>query len=327
MRLTTVFQEWPYRQVFRISRSARETSEMFVAYVTDGGHVGRGECGLLPQYGHTIDDLVAGFEQARAMLQGGAGYEEIDAAIANSSVRNAIDCALLDLECKQQSISIWTRLGVAATAAIEVDLTIGINALDKMREDAASAVAQGYTILKVKADAEQTIEKVSAIASVAEGLRLIVDANEAWTIELLHAICDDLHRLGVVLIEQPLPHTNDKALAGYRGPVPLCADESCNDRSDLDVLAARYQSINIKLDKVGGLRRGLAMAHAAKARGMGLMLGCNGPTSLGLAPSYVLGALSDFNDLDGPALLGDDRADAMKYANGHLQCFTPALWG
>lgn len=327
MDLTYCAQEWAYRETFKISRGSRDVSALFVAYIRDGEHVGRGECGVLPQYGHERADVVDGFESARTLLEAGAGRAEIQAGVANSSARNAIDCALWDLECKRAGKRVWELARVDPQASIEVDLTISVNGRDKMREDALQALRRGFRILKLKADRNDVIDRVAAIAEAAPGVDLIVDANEAWDIDALERVCDPLARLGVKLIEQPLPHRDDAALAQFRGPIPICADESCRDLADLDILAERYQAINIKLDKVGGLTPGLALARAAKARGLGLMIGCNGPTSLGAAPAYVLGVMADFADIDGPALMLDDRAHAMTYTNGRLACFTPELWG
>lgn len=327
MDLTYCAQEWAYREVFKISRGASEVSQLFVAYIRDGDIVGRGECALLPQYGHSREMALEAFEAARAVISEGARREDLPAAVANSSVRNALDCALWDLECKRAGQTIWSRAGVPKKPAVEVDLTISVNGREKMREDALRAVLQGYRILKLKADKTDVVDRVAAIAEAAPGVELIVDANEAWDIETLESVSGRLSDLGVTLIEQPLHHQDDSALTGFRGPIPICADESCRDLADLEVLAERYQAINIKLDKVGGLTPGLALARAAKARGLGLMLGCSGPTSLGAAPAYVIATLADHVDLDGPALLLEDRPFSMNYSEGRLACFSPELWG
>lgn len=327
MDLTYCAQDWAYREVFKISRGASEVSQLFVAYIRDGEFVGRGECGLLPQYGQTREMALQAFEDARAAIAAGAGRADLPALVANTSVRNALDCALWDLECKRAGQSIWAMTGVPKQETVEVDLTISVNAPEKMREDALKAVAQGYRILKLKADKTDVVDRVAAIARAAPGVELIVDANEAWDIETLDSVCGDLSDLGVRLIEQPLHHADDSALAAFRGPIPICADESCRGLEDLDVLAERYQAINIKLDKVGGLTPALELARAAKARGLGLMLGCSGPTSLGAAPAYVIATLADHVDLDGPALLLEDRPFAMTYDRGRLACFGAELWG
>jgi L-alanine-DL-glutamate epimerase-like enolase superfamily enzyme len=321
------FQEWPYRETFRISRSSRANSSLFLVIVRDGDFIGRGECSFLEQYGHTQQTVLDGLEAARSLVTGGASRRDIQAQIANSSVRNAIDCALWDLECRREGASIWDLTGVVRKASVEVDLTISVNPLAKMREDAIAARRQGYRLLKLKADKEQVVERVAAISSAVPDAAFVVDANESWDMRTLESVAEPLAQLGVVLIEQPLHHLADHPLEGYRGPIPVCADESCRSLDDLETLKRRYQAINIKLDKVGGLTPGLELARAAVAAGMKLMIGCSGPTSLGVAPAYVLATLADFVDLDGPALMIDDRAHAMRYADGRLHCFVPDLWG
>jgi L-alanine-DL-glutamate epimerase-like enolase superfamily enzyme len=217
--------------------------------------------------------------------------------------------------------------GVEQKASVACDLTISVNPIEKMCQDARAAFAQGYTLIKLKADKSHVVERVTAIAGAVRGASFIVDANEAWDIETLEKVAPALAKIGVVLVEQPLHHLRDAPLESYRGPIPICADESCRTLADLDQLAKRYQAINIKLDKVGGLTDGLALARGARQRGMELMLGCNGPTSLGAAPAYVLATLSDYVDLDGPALLREDRVSGMQYHNGRLLCFASDLWG
>lgn len=327
MELIYAYQEWPYRETFRISRGDSVCSELFVAWIREDGVVGRGECSILTQYGHTRQEVQAAFEDAIARLPASGDKAAWLAATSNSSVRSALDCALLDLECKKSGRSIWEIVSVDRLPSIEVDLTISVNPIEKMCADARRAADRGFRTLKLKADGEQVVERVASIARCVPGVRFIVDANEAWTIDILRRVDTALHQLGVILIEQPLHHERDEALSNYRGPIPICADESCHAGSDLDQLAARYQAINIKLDKVGGLTPGLALARAAKARDMKLMMGCAGPTSLGIAPGYVIGTLADYVDLDVPALLLDDRANAMTYQDGRLNVFSPALWG
>jgi len=327
MELLYAFQEWPYRETFRISRSSRANSSLFLVIIRDGPFIGRGECSYLEQYGHTRQTVLDGLEAARAVLEKNPSRAEIQDLIPNSSVRNAIDCALWDLECRKQRRSVWAMAGVERRESVEVDLTISVNPTEKMCADAVAARASGYQLIKLKADKHQVVERVAAIANAAPDARFIVDANEAWDMNALEACAPELHALGVILIEQPLHHQNDAPLADYRGPIPICADESCRSAAELDTLCARYQAINIKLDKVGGLTPGLALARAAKARGLKLMIGCSGPTSLGVAPAYVLATLADFVDLDGPALMIDDRAHPMRYSQGRLYCFEPELWG
>lgn len=325
--LIFAFQQWPYAQTFRMSRGSSVTSDLFTVYIRQDGLVGRGECGLLPQYGQTREDVAAALMEAGAILAEGGGREALAARITNTSALNALDCALWDLECRRSGKDIWALTGTARKERVEVDLTISINEPGRMRADALAAVASGFRILKLKADQDNVLDRAGAIAEACPSVQLIIDANEAWQIDELNRLAPALGALGVVLIEQPLHHQRDEALAAYTGAVPLCADESCSGLADLDRLSRLYQAINIKLDKAGGLSAGLALEQAARARGLGVMLGCSGPTSLGAAPAYVLATRCDYVDLDGPALLLDDRAGRMVYSDGYLHCFGPDLWG
>jgi L-alanine-DL-glutamate epimerase-like enolase superfamily enzyme len=327
MELMFAYQEWLYAETFKISRGASTVSPLFVAVVRDGDHLGRGECGVLTQYGETAEDVRRHFEMAVQVLQGGVRREDLSGQISNSCVRNAIDCAMWDLECRRAGADIWSLTGIQRPPSLEVDLTISVNDAEKMVTDARRAAERGFQILKLKADQNDVLARVSAVAAAAPEARLIVDANEAWDFGGLCELAPDLARLGVSLIEQPLPHQSDEPLSAYKGPVPLCADESCRDIDDLDRLVERYQAINIKLDKVGGLTGGLALAHAAQSRGLDVMVGCSGPTSLGAAPAYVLGAKARYLDLDGPALLLDDREHRMRYVCGRLEAPGGDLWG
>lgn len=327
LQMTIAYQEWPYRQVFKYARATQASSQLFLCHIGDGEFVGRGECGLQTLKDETPESIGAELAAIAERLGEIGSRETLNRVVPAGSARNAVDCALWDLECKRSGRSVWELTGVARQDQIEVDITIGINALEKMRADAAEAAAKGYRLLKIKADAESVIEKVSAIAITVPAARFIVDANEAWSMAQLRTLAPQLKKLGVVVIEQPLHHDRDAALEDYDPPIPLCADESCATRDGLDLLARRYQAINIKLDKCGGLTEGLALARAARARGMGLMMGCNGATSLGNAPAYVLGTLCDWRDIDSHALLYEDRVGGMATRAGELYAFDRALWG
>jgi len=325
--MTIAYQEWPYRQTFRYARATQVSSPLFLCHITDGEYVGRGECGLQTLKHETREGIGAELAAIAARIGEIGSREALNRLVPGGSARNAVDCAFWDLECKRAGRSIWDLAGVARKERIEVDITIGINPLEKMRADAVAAGKKGYGLLKLKADAESVLEKTAAIAEVVKGAKFIVDANEAWTMEQLDALAPRLKDLGVVVIEQPLHHERDDALEAYSPPIPLCADESCATRDGLDTLARRYQALNIKLDKCGGLTEGLALARAARARGIDLMMGCNGATSLGNAPAFVIGTLCDWRDIDSHALLYDDRVGGMKTEVGELYAFTSDLWG
>ncbi len=327
LQMTVAYQEWPYRQTFKFARETRQAAPLFVVHVSDGTHIGRGECGIQSLKDETPESVAAQLREIAGRIAAIGSRAELNRAVPAQSSRNAVDCALWDLECKRSGASIWQLSGVDPVPKIEVDITIGINALEKMRADAEQAVARGYRLLKLKADADSVLEKVDAIAKAVPGVKFIVDANEAWSMEQLSALAPALAALDVVLIEQPLHHDHDAALAGYDSPIPLCADESCATASQIGVLAERYDSVNIKLDKTGGLTEALALARAARAAGMGLMMGCNGATSLGNAPAYVIGALCDYRDIDSQELLFEDRAGGMVTRAGELHAFDSRFWG
>ena len=327
LRMTFAYQEQPYRQTFKIARETREAAPLFVVHVTDGEFVGRGENGVQSLKRETRDSVAAQLEDIRNTIAAIGTREELNRVVAASSARNGVDCALWDLACKRAGKSIWELTGLSYRERIEVDITIGINEVEKMRRDAQAAVGRGYGILKIKADAESVLDRVAAIAGVAPGVSFIVDANEAWTLSQLKALAPTLKALGVVTIEQPLHHDRDAELASYDSPVPLCADESCATRERLETLAERYDAVNIKLDKTGGLTEALALARAAREYGLGLMMGCNGATSLGNAPAYVVGTLCDWRDIDSQELLYEDRIHGMVTNNGTLHAFEAKLWG
>lgn len=315
------------RKVFRISRQAQDWSPVHVVHVTDGIHIGRGECGELPHYGDTRESVTEAIETMARGLQDWSTPERLNAALPASTARNALDAALWDLRCKQQGRTVWDLTGIAARRSLEIDFTIGIADVDDMCRTAARLRAEGYREIKIKVNADDVLTRVGAIAAAAPGACFIVDANEAWSFDQLRDVAPALARLGTALIEQPLHRDDDYQLAGWTSPVPLYADESCATSADIPRLALRYGGVNIKLDKCGGLTEALKIVAAARARGLGVMIGCSGGTSLGLAPAYVVGTLCDHRDLDSAGLHFDDRTAGMRYAHGEIHCFTPELWG
>ncbi len=315
------------RKVFRIAREESVHSPLFVVHISDGVHIGRGECGELRHYGESNETLVAALEKMSRRINECSTPALLNSAFPPGSARNAVDCALWDLSCKRSGRSIWQLTGVAPRPHLEIDCSIGIAAVEDMCRTAEGLAGEGYREIKIKVDADRVIETVSAISRAAPDVRLIVDANEAWSIRQLQEVAAPLRELKVVMIEQPLHRRDDHQLEAFDSPVPLYADESCATSGDLERLALRYDGINIKLDKCGGLTEALKMVREARERRLGVMIGCNSGTSLGLAPAYVVGALCDFRDLDSAALLLEDRAAGMRYERGKIWCFTPRLWG
>jgi L-alanine-DL-glutamate epimerase-like enolase superfamily enzyme len=327
LQMMVAYQEWPYRQTFKFARETREFAPLFVVHVSDGEYIGRGECGIQSLKNETPQIVAAQLQAIQKDIARLGSRAALNRDAPAQSARNAVDCALWDLECKRTGKSVWQIAGIPPAANIEVDITIGINSPDKMRADAKAAAARGYRLLKLKAHAQDALETVSTIAAALPGVQFIVDANEAWSLEQLKELAPRLKALNVVLIEQPLHHDQDAPLADYDSPIPLCADESCATASQIPLLAQRYDAANIKLDKTGGLTEALALARAARTHGLGLMMGCNGATSLGNAPAFVVGSLCDYRDIDSQELLFEDRDGGMATRGGQLYAFDSAFWG
>lgn len=327
LHLVHAYQQWPMRKVFRISRMAQEWSPVHVVHISDGVHIGRGECGELPHYGDTPQSVEAQILELATHLDDFQTPERLHAAFPASSARNAVDAALWDLKCKREGRSVWDLSGVATAPSIAIDFTIGIAAIEDMCRTAMELQARGYREIKIKVNATDVIETVSAIAKSAPAVHFIVDANEAWSFDQLKEIAPALTSLNVALIEQPLHRDVDHQLAGWQSPIPLYADESFATSDDIDKLSRLYDGINIKLDKCGGFTEALRIVRKAQERGVRLMIGCSGATSLGLAPAYVIGTMCGHRDLDSAGLHYDDRTAGMVYSDGHIHCFTPALWG
>lgn len=324
MRLTVTPERWPLRTPFRFAGHTVEALDTVTVTIVDGDHRGVGE-GVPPVvFDITAADVVAALEAARGRIEGGLEPEEVGELLPAGPARNALDCALWDLRAKRSGRSVWDLVGLPRREWIDVDQSLGLGTPEAM---AAAAAASGHDVLKLKLDRDDIVARVEAVRRAVPAAELIVDANQAWDLPLLAAVVGDLAALGVLMIEQPLPVGEDAALAGFASPIPLYADESCHDRADLARIGGRYQGINIKLDKTGGLTEALALAAAARAAELGLMVGCMAGTSLSMAPAFLIGTLCRWADLDGPLLLAGDRAAAMTYRGGRLYASSPALWG
>ncbi len=324
--LSIAHERWPLKVPFRFTNYRVDVLDTICVRLERDGAIGRGESVPPVVFDVTPEAVIADIENVRRDIEAGIDRQALQALMPRGAARNAVDCALWDLEAKASGRSVWELAGVEPAPSLEIDLSLGLASPAAMAE-AARAAAATYRVLKIKLDGEEIVERIAAIRTAAPQAALLVDANMAWDIATLRAVAGDLADLGVVMIEQPLPAGADADLAGFHSPVPIFADESCHDRSDLDAVAGRYCGINIKLDKAGGLTEAVALARAAKKRRLGLMIGCMAGTSLSMAPAFVVGALSRWRDLDGPLLLQDDRAPGMVYRDGRLQAFEPALWG
>jgi L-alanine-DL-glutamate epimerase-like enolase superfamily enzyme len=324
-RLIVRKESWPIRGSFVISRGAKSVAEVVLAELREGRHRGRGECVPYPRYGESAPQVMARIEGLRRELEAGLSRDELQRALPPGAARNALDCALWDLEAKRAGRRAWEIAGLPAPAPLVTAFTLSLDSPEAM---ASAARAQaGRPLLKLKLGADQDLERVRAVRQVAPESRLIVDANEAWTPRTLAELMPEMAALGVALIEQPLAAGDDQALAELERPVPVCADESCHDLGSAEALLGKYDYLNIKLDKCGGLTEALRLARAAREMGFGLMVGCMVGTSLAMAPAMVAGAAADFVDLDGPLLLARDRRPGLSFAGSTIEPPPAALWG
>jgi L-Ala-D/L-Glu epimerase len=321
--MTVATDRWPFRKPFRIASGTLETVDFLTVTLRQGEATGQGEgIGILFR-GETLDSMREQVESVRRALAGGAGRLDIQSLLPPGGARNAIDCALWDLECKQAGQTIWDRLGVAAKP-LQTVYTIGIDAPEPMVADARSSPAR---TLKIKIAGVEGLDLVRMIRQARPDARLIVDANRSLTEDSLHAVIEGLVAAGVEMLEQPLQPGQDDRLAGIEAPILLCADESCLTRYDLSTVAPYYDMINVKLDKTGGLTEALALAQAARENGLSLMVGCMAGTSLSMAPAFVIGQMCTYVDLDGPLLMARDRDTRMAYLNDEVHAPPKALWG
>ncbi len=298
---------------------------MVVAEVAEGPHRGRGEAVPYARYGETVEGVLAQIESLRADVEAGLTREALQGRLPAGAARNALDCALWDLEAKRAGVRAWTLAGRTRLDPVKTCFTISLAAPAEMAE-AARANAR-RPVLKLKIGGPDDLEGVAAVHAVAPRARLIVDANEALSFDDLRRLAPEFSRLDVKVVEQPLPAGQDGALAGYASPVPLCADESLHTRAELAACVGRYSLINIKLDKAGGLTEALALAAEAQSRGFGLMIGCMVATSLAMAPAMILAQGAEVVDLDGPLLMLRDREPSLVGVGSLLQTPSPDLWG
>src|ERR1700676_5523057 len=323
--LAARIERWPIEGRFAISRGAKTEAVTVVAEVSQGGHVGRGECVPYRRYGETPEATLSAILAMREAVGRGLDRGALQAAMAPCAARNALDCALLDLEAKVSGRHVWDLLGRPAPRACTTAYTISLGSPKAMA--AATAKAAHRPLLKIKLGGDGDAKRIAAVRQSAPESELIVDANEGWTSRNLErnlAACADV---GVTLVEQPLPAGQDEALKRIKRRLAVCADESVHDRASLDGLRDRYDAVNIKLDKTGGLTEALAMADAARAQGFELMIGCMVATSLAMAPAMLLAREARFVDLDGPLLLARDREGGLRYDGSLVYPPGAALWG
>ncbi|MEH6476849.1 MAG: N-acetyl-D-Glu racemase DgcA [Sneathiella sp.] len=325
-RSLVAFREsWPIRGSFRISRGVKTTADVVIVEITEEGITGRGECVPYPRYGESPSTVLDEISTVRDAISHGAGNMDLLSLLPSGAARNAVDCALWDLKAKLSGKSVSELAGITAPGPLITAYTLSLDTPEKMGIAAEHNAHRPLIKLKLAGDGD--IERVQAVREFAPKTRLIIDANEAWTVEMMESYFPIMADLGVELIEQPLPAGEDMELGNMARPVPICADESCHDTSTLDQIAANYDYINIKLDKTGGLTEALLLAQAAKEFGLGIMVGCMLGTSLGMAPAMQLGGFARFVDLDGPLLLDKDRPNGIRFDESVMHPPSSELWG
>ncbi len=318
-------ETWPTAGRFTISRGSRSAVEVVVVEIHDGQTRGWAECAPYARYGEDAASVLAEIKQSGDAVAAGATREELRQLLPAGAARNAIDCALWDLEAKRRQTSVWETIGLPCPEYLLTAYTLSLAEPEEMRRKAIAERAR--PLLKIKLGGDGDEARVRAVRAGAPEARLIVDANEAWSEAEVAGKLEAMAQLGVAMVEQPLPAGEDDILAHLRRPLPVCADESCHTSDDLAALKPRYDMVNIKLDKTGGLSEALRLLVHARELELGVMVGCMLGTSLAMAPAYILGADASFVDLDGPLLLRDDRDPPIDYNGSQMFKPTAALWG
>ena len=325
MKLEVTHESWPIAGAFTISRGSKTTAEVVVVTLTDGDHTGRGECVPYKRYDETIESVMAALQQARSAIEAGISRDDIPALLGPMAARNALDCAMWDLEAKQSGKSVAQLLGISTLKPLLTAFTLSLGTPADMAAAASSATHR--PLLKLKLGAEGDVDRLHSIRKAVPMARLVIDANEGWTEATLPSLLATCRDVGVEMVEQPLPAEADQCLASIEHLVPICADESAHGLEGLPALIGKYDAINIKLDKTGGLTPAMALLRQARHHKFGIMVGCMLATSLSMAPAFHLAQEADLVDLDGPLLLRKDRSPALHY-DGSLILPPPAgLWG
>jgi L-alanine-DL-glutamate epimerase-like enolase superfamily enzyme len=323
--LSVHIERWPIAGAFTISRGAKTEAVVVVAELSDGRHTGRGECVPYARYGETVEGVAAAIEAMGAAIAGGLDRAALQTAMPSGAARNALDCAFWDLSAKRAGRPVHALLDLPTPKPLVTALTISLGSPDVMA--AAAAKAADRALLKLKLGGDGDPERIAALRRAAPRAELIVDANEGWTADNLGRNLAACAAAGVTLVEQPLPAERDDALARITRPLPVCADESAHGLASLAGLAGKYDAVNIKLDKTGGLTEALAMVDDAERLGLAVMAGCMVATSLAMAPAILIGQRARVVDLDGPLLLARDRPHGLVYEASLVHPPTPALWG
>ncbi len=323
--LTVSVEHFPLKTPFVIARGAKTDATVVSVTLFDGHFVGRGECTPYARYGETPERVVATIQAATHIPGLLSSRDILNASVRPGAARNALDCALWDLEAKVSGIPAAERAGIAPPKGVETCFTLSLDTPEAMAR--AAREAHPHRLLKLKLGGAGDAARMAAVRQARPDARLVADANEAWSADMLMPLLAAAAEHGFELIEQPLPADADSMLASIVRPVPVCADESAHTREDLERLKGRYDAVNIKLDKTGGLTEALAMRDAAREAGLRVMVGCMVATSLAMAPAFLIAQGADWVDLDGPLLLARDRDPPVRLEDGLLHPPPPLLWG
>lgn len=317
LTVSATVERWPVAGEFIISRGAKKHVDVVLCEIADGTHSGAAEATPIYYEGESAGQCVE--EITRFAVR----HPDLDRSVllqnmARGAARNALDCALWNLECRKSNKALWQVAGLPEPAPLTTAFTISLGQPEIMEAHARQAAANGHGLLKLKLSGQDDHERVAAVHRGAPDARLIVDANESWNDLDIAAEAARMAQYSVELIEQPVSAGRDHLLSGVKSPVPLCADESCHTSADIERIAPYYDAVNIKLDKAGGLTEAMAIAHAAQATDMKIMVGCMLSTSLGIRPAFALAQLAHWVDLDGPLLLAKDRTDGFRFEGGKI---------
>lgn len=324
MQVVLSTKNWPIRGSFTISRGSKSQAKVIHVELHNDGKIGRGECVPYARYNESIASTLMQLEQMIPRLKAGLSKEELQYILPAGSARNGLDCAMWDLECKQDNQRIWGKVNLSPSS-LDTAFTLSLDSVQNMK---IAATNNRYRpLLKLKLGGTEDLARVKAVREGAPNSKIILDANEAWTKESYLELVPELVKLKVAMIEQPFAVNNDKILLDLPRPIPVCADESCHDRNSLTAILGRYDMINIKLDKTGGLTEALKLKEAATAAGLQVMVGCMVSSSLSMAPAFVIAQGTDIVDLDGPLLLNEDIDNGFQFETSRMLPFCANLWG
>jgi L-alanine-DL-glutamate epimerase-like enolase superfamily enzyme len=324
MQIEAREEVWQLKETFRISRGSRTEAQVVIVTISDGQYIGRGEGVPIRRYNQTSESVLTEIETVKR--EKNLDRKKLRELLPAGAARNAVDCALWDLEAKRSGKRVWELAGIPMVNHVHTAFTVSLDRPEKMAASATAAVKAPILKLKLGGD-DVDLARVEAVRAAAPSARIVIDANESWSPKHFRGVSPMLAKLGVELVEQPFPADSDEILETLDHPIPVCADESCHTAADLPRLKNRYEMINVKLDKTGGLTEALRLCEKARANEFKLLIGCMVGTSLSMAPARILASAADYVDLDGPLLLSRDRDHGIRYEQGKVDLPSRELWG